>query len=169
MYDTFHPHPHLDLNRARLRLDPQLSETRSNRFSPESVMDVQTGGYEAIKFSTTFLHCTPLAEEAVGATSSSVWPPRILPSSKGQRVRNVSHNSFRSSGHIPQTVRHASETSFRIREWMEFPMLPLTPVPQFVQRVNREVVNTYATLPREAYTPSPLKPWQGIWAGDYNT
>lgn len=169
MYDTFHPRPHLDLNRARLRLDPQLSQTRSSHFSPELLMDVQTGGHEAIKFSTTFMHCTPLTEEVGGPSSASVWPPRILPSCGGQRVRNVSHNAFRSSGHIPKTTRHSSGTSFRIREWMEFPMLPLNPVPQFVQRVNREVVNTYATLPREAYTPSPQKPWQGIWAGDYNT
>lgn len=31
-----------------------------------------------------------------------------------------------------------------------------------------EGLNTYATLPPEAYTPTKLKPWRGIWCGDYS-
>lgn len=30
-----------------------------------------------------------------------------------------------------------------------------------------EDVTTWATLPEECYTPTPQKPWQGIWCGDY--
>jgi hypothetical protein len=30
-----------------------------------------------------------------------------------------------------------------------------------------EDISTWATLPEECYTPSPQKPWQGIWCGDY--
>jgi len=30
-----------------------------------------------------------------------------------------------------------------------------------------EDVTTWATLPESSYTPTPQKPWQGIWCGDY--
>jgi hypothetical protein len=30
-----------------------------------------------------------------------------------------------------------------------------------------EDITTFATLPEECYTPTPQKPWQGIWCGDY--
>jgi len=30
-----------------------------------------------------------------------------------------------------------------------------------------EDITTWATLPEESYTPTPQKPWQGIWCGDY--
>jgi hypothetical protein len=30
-----------------------------------------------------------------------------------------------------------------------------------------EDTTTWATLPEECYTPTPQKPWQGIWCGDY--
>lgn len=33
-------------------------------------------------------------------------------------------------------------------------------------RVGEEVI-TWATLPEECYMPTPQKPWQGIWCGDY--
>lgn len=33
-------------------------------------------------------------------------------------------------------------------------------------RVGQEVT-TWSTLPEECYTPTPQKPWQGIWVGDY--
>lgn len=31
-----------------------------------------------------------------------------------------------------------------------------------------EDITTYATLPPSCYTPTPEKPWQGIWCGDYS-
>lgn len=31
-----------------------------------------------------------------------------------------------------------------------------------------EEVATYGTLPPECYTPTPEKPWRGIWCGDYS-
>jgi hypothetical protein len=31
-----------------------------------------------------------------------------------------------------------------------------------------EDITTYATLPKECYMPTPEKPWQGIWCGDYS-
>lgn len=30
-----------------------------------------------------------------------------------------------------------------------------------------EDISTWATLPEDCYTPTPQKPWQGIWCGDY--
>jgi len=32
----------------------------------------------------------------------------------------------------------------------------------------QEIVTTFGTLPRECYTPTKEKPWQGIWCGDYS-
>lgn len=167
LYQTFNPHPRLDLNRAKLRLDTRCSKLESYRFNPEALMDIQMRGPESITFRTVFLHTKALDPEVIAEPSVQVWPPKILPS--GQRVRNTSPNAFRSSGHVPRNTREVSNATFRIREWMEFPSLPLAPVPRFGQRVNREVVNTYGTLPREAYTPTADKPWRGIWCGDYST
>lgn len=165
LYQTFNPRPHLDLNRAKLRLNSRGGMPPP--FDPEALMDIQMRSPETISFRTVFLHTKALDSEVIVEPSVQVWPPRILPSE--QRVRNASPNAFRSSGHIPMSSREVSDTTFRIRERLEFPSVSLAPVARFGETVNREVVNTYGTLPLEAYTPTADKPWQGIWCGDYST
>lgn len=164
LYDVFRPHITLDLNRAKIRLEPRNT---TDSFRPSTEMETQARGPQSISFASEFLLTKSLDAEVVD-THSVVWPPRILPSHF--RVRNISHNGFRSDGHIPASSQDVSDVAFRIREKMQFPMLPMAPVSSlYSHRMNREVVSTYATLPLESYTPTPTKPWQGIWCGDYNT
>jgi len=93
--------------------------------------------------------------------SMMLWPPRILPAA--QRVRNDDRDHFRESGHKPQTLAEASDTTFRIRKWMEFAHMGQ---PAIVRM--GEDVTTFSTLPEECYTSTREKPWQGIWVGDYS-
>ena len=92
----------------------------------------------------------------------ALWPPHIVPSE--QRVRNESPNKFRTEEHRPKSLNHMSDQTFRIRKWLEFSnlMQPLSPI-----RMGEEVW-TFSTLPRESYTPTKTKPYQGIWVGDYS-
>lgn len=165
LYDTFNPRVHLDLNQARLRLDSKAFKT-SNQFNPESLMEVGPTSPHHIKFSTVFLHTRSLDLDTAAEPSVQVWPPRLLPGM--ERVRNTSSNSFRSTDHVPRSTRQVCDTAFRVRARMESHFLPMAPLHLFGQRKNQEVVHTYSTLPREAYTPTAEKPWQGIWCGDYH-
>ena len=93
--------------------------------------------------------------------SMVLWPPRILPAT--QRVRNESSDQFRGSGHKPHSLAELSDSTFRIRKWMEFTNMGQ---PAYVRM--GEDVTTWSTLPEECYTPTKEKPWQGIWVGDYS-
>jgi hypothetical protein len=59
-------------------------------------------------------------------------------------------------------LEEMSNSTFRIRRWMEF-----APRPHGISMRIGEDISTWATLPEECYTPTPQKPWQGIWCGDY--
>ncbi|KAH7078732.1 hypothetical protein BKA63DRAFT_408611 [Paraphoma chrysanthemicola] len=67
------------------------------------------------------------------------------------------------SPHKPATLSEMSTSTFRIRKWMEF-----APRPHGISMRIGEDISTWATLPEDCYTPSPQKPWQGIWCGDYS-
>ena len=93
-------------------------------------------------------------------SSMSLWPPRILPAKN--RVRNQSPTMFRGEGHKPQHHDEISDTTFRMRKWTEFRAIGgRTGV-----RMGDDVL-TFSTLPEVCYTPTPDKPYQGIWVGDY--
>lgn len=91
-----------------------------------------------------------------------LWPPEHIPSA--QRVRNISQEFFRGVGHKPTKRYEICETSFRIRRWME--MLPARQEPPGVHL--GEEMYTYSTLDPALYTPTPTKPFRGIWVGDYS-
>ena len=80
------------------------------------------------------------------------------------RVRSDSGNMFRGDEHKPSTITEASDTTFRIRKWMDFGgYIGST----FGVRMGEDVM-TFSTLPEESYMPAKEKPWQGIWVGDYS-
>lgn len=93
--------------------------------------------------------------------SMSLWPPEIIPTA--ERVRNDSPNRFRSDSGKPKTLAEASDTTFRIRKWMEFGSLGVS----IGLRMGEDIM-TFSTLPEDCYAPTKEKPWQGIWVGDYS-
>ena len=92
--------------------------------------------------------------------SMSLWPPTILPAAN--RVRNDSANMFRDDLHKPQRIEQLSDTTFRLRKWMEFRGMG----DRLGIRMGEDVM-TFSTLPPECYIPTAEKPYQGIWVGDY--
>lgn len=89
-----------------------------------------------------------------------VWPPRTIPGMP--RVRAASLDRFRGRGHKPQRYDEISETTFRMRHWSQFSAGLL----QYGVRIGEEV-STWSTLDPSLYIPTPQKPYQGIYVGDY--
>lgn len=96
------------------------------------------------------------------ARSVSVWPPRTIPSMPRTRSSNSSGDNFMSKGHKPQSIEEISQTTFRLRTWTQFTQGMLS----FGVRIGEEI-STWSTLHPALYTPTPEKPYQGIFIGDY--
>ena len=162
----------------------------SSRYSKEVLMDTfsEAGLY------ASFMLCRALPEVAI-SESTKVWPPLRLPA--GARARNETRDSFNSIGHRPTKLSEVSQHNFRLRKWVEYTgrernpriMHYLSPNglaavlglegPYFAAGMTAtsrggidirmpEDITTYGTLPESCYTPTPQKPWQGIWCGDYS-
>ncbi|KAG8416027.1 hypothetical protein J3459_013835 [Metarhizium acridum] len=126
-----------------------------------------------------------------------VWPPPTIPARhhvsgarSGQAVIDLSQDDR------PRSRGEVSDQTFRIRQWMQMPGTPPPPslvggqagsFTGMVQVLNGltdadnvmlaagamgvhigEEVITYSTLDPVLYTPTPTKPWRGIWVGDYS-
>lgn len=160
---SFDPKVQLDLDRTILKIDADAVANLPlrKRYSEEVIMD---GGVPPMGGINSRLSLTrPLPERAIG-TTTQVWPPQKLPAES--RVRNASLDGFRGSGHVPTKASELSEHTFRLRRWMDFPSR-LATTRGMTMRMGEDV-STFATLPLETYTPTPEKPWRGIWVGDYS-
>ena len=91
------------------------------------------------------------------APQTQVWPPLTLPAV--HRTRNQSAHGYSSAGHIPLKLSEVSQHTFRLKRWVLFRHPGMSMAANF---------QTFGTLPREAYTPTPTRPWRGIWVGDYS-
>lgn len=162
----------------------------SSEYSKETLMDVSadSGLY------SSFMLCRALPEAAI-STGTAVWPPLRFPAM--ERVRSESRDGFDSLGHRPSALSEVSEHNFRLRKWVEYNGRRTSPQRMSFNSTNGlvaalgmagsyisahlranghggmtirmpEDISTYATLPKECYTPTPEKPWQGIWCGDYS-
>lgn len=122
-----------------------------------------------------------------------VWPSPAIPARQHVSGVHPYHDIHHlESGDRPRRRSEASDQAFRIRRWIQMAgsaphpslhdpdqQLPLQqlsafmPIPQSSTagavgiRVG-EAVMTYSTLDPELYTPTPTKPWRGIWVGDYS-
>ncbi|KAG8631607.1 hypothetical protein KVT40_000747 [Elsinoe batatas] len=137
---------------------------------------------------TSFVLSRDLPEHLINE-GSAVWPPFSIPAPS--RARNLSGSDFSSISHRPSKHNEISQNTFRIRRWMEyanrrnssklaqFPgldRLSVAPGLTFFAssasgyNLDRrgENVTTFGTIDPAAYTPTPRKPWRGIYCGDYS-
>ncbi|EXM35568.1 F-box domain [Fusarium oxysporum f. sp. vasinfectum] len=173
-----------------------LSRPGANRFADE--MPVTLDDRIDALFSNFMLTCELDQEEAQENLTSqfpygNIWPPPHIPSDhhvSGSSTQVTSEGIFvKTPSSRPQRREEVSERFFRIRQWMEmagglsrvgmaaglggiYNMLRLsrTAVDGGMPNVHvGEELITYSTLDPKLYTPTVLKPWRGIWVGDYST
>ncbi|KAF4954010.1 hypothetical protein FGADI_5546 [Fusarium gaditjirri] len=173
-----------------------LSRPGANRFADE--MPVTLDDRIDALFSNFMLTCELDQEEAQQNLTSNfpygnVWPPPHIPSNhhvSGSSTQVTSDGIFvKTPSSRPRRREEVSERFFRIRQWMEmtgglsrvgmaaglggiYNMLRLsrTAVDGGMPNIHvGEELITYSTLDPKLYTPTVLKPWRGIWVGDYST
>ncbi|KAK8184738.1 hypothetical protein BKA81DRAFT_308905 [Phyllosticta paracitricarpa] len=162
---TFAPRVRLDTTGPVIKLDGHAysnthGDAASTRLQMEFLMDVHNS-QASHGLNSMFMLSRPCLPDLISPTTK-VWPPISIPAH--ERTRNESSNRFRSTGLKPSQLSEVSETTWRLRKWMEFHQHPH--VGGNTTRVGEEVT-TFATLDEEVYTPTPQKPWRGIWCGDY--
>lgn len=158
------------------------------RLSQEIMMDTSAPS----GLCTTFLLSRDYPAALIGP-QTAVWPPVEIPAPS--RTRNSSAGGFSSSGHRPTKNSEVSQNTFRLRKWVEFHgrrgssslarfagLEQLSHVLGYAAQQSGptmnvgsgmsirmgEEVSTFGTILPEAYTPTPSKPWRGIWCGDYS-
>jgi hypothetical protein len=162
---TFNPRVKLDLNAPVVRLDKDAYESAVGaigyRLQKEIPMNVS---YElsplTAKLYSRFMFARPWPKD-ITTVATPVWPPLTLPS-KARTRNDPAPSAFRQPAHKPATLDELSTSTFRIRKWMEF-----ASGSHGISMKVGEDISTWATLPEDCYTPTPQKPWQGIWCGDY--
>ncbi len=119
---------------------------------------MRTAGSSHNIFSTFFLS-RAIPEHALDKRME-LWPPLSIPGMP--RVRSASQDNFQGWGHKPQKLEEISDTTFRLRKWIQFSVGGSN----FGVRMGDEV-STWSTLKPELYIPTAEKPYQGIYVGDY--
>ncbi|KAK8254039.1 hypothetical protein IWZ00DRAFT_217097 [Phyllosticta capitalensis] len=162
---TFDPRVRLDSTGPVIKLDRHaysnaFGDPSCSRLQQELMMNVHNSQASHGLYSM-FMLSRPCPPE-ITTPGTKVWPPPSIPAQ--ERTRNESINRFRGTMHKPSKLSEVSETTWRLRKWMEFNQHPHAG--GTTTRVGEEVT-TFATLDAEVYTPTPQKPWRGIWCGDY--
>ncbi|EXJ96462.1 hypothetical protein A1O1_01588 [Capronia coronata CBS 617.96] len=155
---SFQPKVHLWLDDPILKLPHDIVpfNTRQGWWEAEIKMSVGRPGHNT---SASFFLARDIPEH-LQDNRMVVWPPRTIPGMP--RVRAASVDNFRGAGHKPQKYDQISQTTFRLRQWSQFS----TGMAHFGIRVGEEV-STWSTIDPALYTPTPEKPYQGIYVGDY--
>lgn len=155
---SFRPNVHLWLDDPILKLPHDIVpfDTRQGWWEAEIKMSVGRPGHNT---SASFFLARDIPEH-LQDKSMVVWPPRTIPGMP--RVRAASIDNFRGAGHKPQKYDEISQTTFHLRQWSQFS----TGMAHFGIRVGEEV-STWSTIDPALYTPTPEKPYQGIFVGDY--
>ncbi|CAJ0554318.1 Ff.00g128310.m01.CDS01 [Fusarium sp. VM40] len=168
----------------------------ANRFADE--MPITLDDRLDALFSNFMLTCEIDQGEAKESLKRSfpygnIWPPPSVPSEhhvSGSSTQVTEEGIFvNTPASRPWRRQDVSERFFRVRQWMEmagglarvgmaagitgiYNMLRLSRLAAAGGlpgvHVGEELI-TYSTLDPKLYTPTPLKPWRGIWVGDYST
>jgi len=152
---TFHPRVQLDLNTASVRLDKDGYENATGELGYRLRKEIPMSAYHGAGLHSRLMLTKPWPQH-ITTQATPIWPPLTIPSPS--RARNDSPTHFRDPVHRPAVLSELSTANFRLKRWVEFSSLRM--------RVGEDIT-TWATLPEECYTPTPMKPWQGIWCGDY--
>ncbi|KAI0456338.1 hypothetical protein F5B21DRAFT_158824 [Xylaria acuta] len=158
-------------NLMRISLSSSDSTTRpARRFFPEHPMRYSHGSDP--RFST-FMLAKPLETRDLAPHVDDrfpyglVWPPPAIPAAHrvlghpADMAGVPTHDLMTSPRWRPFNRSEVSDMAFRIRQWME-----LGP-PTVGFHIGEEIV-TYSTIDPVFYTPTPERPWRGIWVGDYS-
>lgn len=170
-YQDFRPKVQLDLNTPVVRLaDDDFHRNEAWDGGPPrrgSRMKSEVSMRTIDRLSTTFIFTKDLPADLVN-TQTALWPALTLASPNGARTRISTSSSYRSVGHRPYRLSEASSATFRVRTCM--PVHPLIPTFMHGATMNfpNERIDTFGTLDPASYSPTPEKPWQGIWVGDYS-
>lgn len=89
------------------------------------------------------------------AAPETVWPPVTIPSSS-----RITRSPLHRIAARPTCLSQIPDMVFRLHRWASFRLL--------IAPSSTETLVTYATLDPSLYTPTPEKPYQGIWVGDYS-
>lgn len=170
----------------------------SNRFAEEVSMDLDDPSGSMFSNLLLTRPLDPeIADEKLCADYpyDNIWPPPAVPARHhvtGTRSRQDIMDL--PPENRPWSRAEVSDLTFRVRNWME---MVGTPAPRGlmgqaggfgatarvitglrnVDAVGRpgstrvhigEEIITYSTLDPVLYTPTPTKPWRGIWVGDYS-
>jgi len=162
---SFKPRMKLFLDHPRLKLpftfEPSTRTKGTFPWDDEIRMNIGIPGIIGTAASASFF-LTQDIESRWQDPKMQLWPPRIIPDVPRVRSSQGDSGKFRGTTHKPQTYARISETAFRMRLWSQFHV----DTARMGVRLGEEV-STWSTLPRELYTPTPQKPYQGIWVGDY--
>jgi hypothetical protein len=155
---SFRPRVHLWLDDPILKLPHDIVpfNTRQGWWEAEIKMSVGRPGHNT---SASFFLAKNIPPQ-LQSSQMSLWPPPTIPNMP--RVRAESRDKFRGSGHKPQKYHEISQTTFRMRHWSQFS----TGMAHFGIRIGEEV-STWSTIDPSLYTPTPQRPYQGIYVGDY--
>jgi hypothetical protein len=162
-------------------------------YTRETLMDTFTdpGLY------SSFLLCRDLPSQAI-SENTSVWPPLKYPAvgrtrndslsrfnstgHKPTRLKELSKNTFRlrkwaeftGRRTTPSLLSFGAGEGFRAAIGADMSFFASgnlhagggvrTRMPERMS----EDITTYATLPESSFRPTPQKPWQGVWVGDYS-
>ncbi|KAI0015420.1 f-box domain-containing protein [Xylariomycetidae sp. FL0641] len=171
--------PILQFNARVTNLDHEGATTsrlpitsRSRRFFTEQPLCHSYGNDPRM---SNFLLARALPPSALNSMATafpydSIWPPPSIPARQrvlgqpaifGAQGTRGFYDCTASDTWRPADRSEVSDQTFRIRQWLE--MGP----PTLGYHTAEEVI-TYSTLDPSLYTPTPDKPWRGIWVGDYS-
>ncbi|KAL2193882.1 hypothetical protein P885DRAFT_44399 [Corynascus similis CBS 632.67] len=178
-------------------LNGNIQPTRANKFQSGLLMHTNTSNLQNSFIYARQLSPNDVAERASSRFPyDHVWPPPTIPSPHRVLGAGLErHTSLRPEDRA-RSRREVYDRAFRIHkcihvsnfdDYITAPgILPINWPPfahEWLLQLNQamhganpsptgrvplgEEVSTYATLDPAQYTPTPTKPWRGIWVGDY--
>ncbi|KAK3317781.1 hypothetical protein B0T19DRAFT_435566 [Cercophora scortea] len=112
---------------------------------------------------------SPRVDRILGSftTLAHAGSPNTTPAD--ENGSNNNNNYLLSDDPAPRSRREMSDQTFRIRKWLEVRDITIPGIEAGSVGLHiGEEISTYATLDPALYTPTPTKPYRGIWVGDYS-